>query len=297
MNMAIVGGDDGLVGDCDPNKFIGAASMWGQKATLEQYERGSFGVNFLSRYYSPYVWNGDPNSVCDIRRQASKFHVSCTLPPKVTPLIKLREKCRSLLCTDANTPILGDLAQRVAFLEGELNYSEYDLSENSIRTLRSWWARFASDGQYPNDCVSWADLYLDRFLPGFNYRAYLAHISKSSSLESLLRLPLFMEPVPPAPSDFPTVVDGQILPADPELDASRSATTVDGVVGDKKDTKSSGDTKDKKKNKRGRRGRNKKGRSQDKPKSGNTTNETGDAKRTPQEPSKAQDNNAGSKLE
>jgi len=111
--LGLYGGDDGLSADLDPTCYVAAGHAMGQVITAEPIPRFARGVMFLSRYYSPYVWSGSPNSMCDLRRTLSKFHTTHRLPPNVTALHKLREKCSGYVLCDGNTPVVGVLCRLV----------------------------------------------------------------------------------------------------------------------------------------------------------------------------------------
>jgi len=210
-SLGIFGGDDGLGKDVDPLSFQRAAKMVGQVVTVEPILRGSIGVKFLARIYSPFVWMGDVNSCCDIKRQAAKLHVTPHLPTNVTPLMKLLEKCRCLYLTDQHTPILGAFAERAVFLYN----SEIEPSEETAR-IRTWGSMYPKEKQYPNLPADWMMDYCESVLPGANFERFMEWLRKTTGLEELLQPPLLLEPALPT-SDIPVVVDGDIVGDQPKL--------------------------------------------------------------------------------
>jgi len=112
LNNAMYGGDDGIVADANGEKLERAAKLMGLRIKVVDFPFGSSGVNFLARVYSPYVWFGDLNSMCDLVRHLSKFHTTTPLPPSVTEIQKFVEKARGLRLSDANTPIIRQICER-----------------------------------------------------------------------------------------------------------------------------------------------------------------------------------------
>ena len=95
--LGLYGGDDGLTPDVTPEHCSLAAKEIGQDLTTEPVNRGELGIKFLARHYSPYVWNGDANSMCDVKRQLDKFHITVNLGT-VSPTTRLLEKFGDMLC-------------------------------------------------------------------------------------------------------------------------------------------------------------------------------------------------------
>jgi len=204
--LGIYGGDDGLTADVEPDVYRKAASMIGQKLEAEPIMRYEFGVKFLARMYSPYVWEGDNRSCCDLQRQLTKFHVTVRLPSDVTPQMKLLEKARSFLLSDRSTPVLGDFCRRVETLSGGKIKPNHKTAQ-----VASWLASFPEETQYPNEPDQWMIDYMVRLLPKANYTAYLKWLNKCRSLEDLMRCGLLQEPEEPE-TKVPAVVDGEIFP-------------------------------------------------------------------------------------
>jgi hypothetical protein len=162
QNIGMVGGDDGLIPDINVRKFTRAASMVGQIVKIELIKRGELGVNFLSRYYGPNVWYGDPNSMCDLKRQLAKFH---TMVGLAEPAVKALQKARSYYLTDANTPIIGPLCK---MLIKELDEDYGDRADQHER----WWDRYDREVQFPNDHEPWMNDIFRQQMPDFNKSAF-----------------------------------------------------------------------------------------------------------------------------
>lgn len=204
--LGIYGGDDGLTADVDAPSYKRAAEMVGQQLEVVVQPRYSPGVKFLSRYYSPAVWDGDLNSCCDIKRQLSKLHTTVALPESVTPQMKLLEKVRCLLVTDANTPILGDFARRIAALYGK------DIVPNAATaSVRSWWAQYEKIEQYYNQRDDWMMTLMSDQLPDFDYKGFGCWVERLTSIDQAMRGPQFA-PQPLPDSKLPVVVDGTVYP-------------------------------------------------------------------------------------
>jgi hypothetical protein len=168
---------------------------------------GELGIKFLARVYSPNIWFGDLNSVCDLPRQLSKFHVTVVLPDNVTATTKLLEKVRSYLLTDAKTPILGEYCTRVSHV-----YGKPLVEEACTMPMRHWLSQVDIKDQYPNDPGSWVDHYVHTSLPHFDVKSFREWVNRSTTIEQLLAPPMFSL-VPEAESKVPVVVDENILPA------------------------------------------------------------------------------------
>jgi len=206
QRLGIYGGDDGLTADTPPDILKKAAVNVGQELTIEPIARGSMGVQFLARVYSPDVWFGDLNSCCDLPRQLGKLHVTIALNSKVTPVMKLLEKVRGFAMTDINTPIMGDFCQRV------MRVHLGDIEPNTeTEPMRQWLTRFEQDVQYKNEAASWMMDYVEKKLPEFEYKRFLAWLVQADTYEKLLSPPLFQEPSPAKPT-APVVVDGDVHP-------------------------------------------------------------------------------------
>lgn len=199
-------GDDG----CDPDLPVAehqwAAERVGLILEASTVQRGQTGVNFLARYYSSEVWTGRLDSMCDVRRQLSKFHTTVRLPNNVTPERKLVEKCMAYVATDGNTPVVGPFCKQV------LVHSSYRPA--TPIGLGNWWSQFDVSVQYPNsNADGWMDVEFTRQFPEFDHHQFNDWLARAGTIEKLLAPPLCAEPKPPTPSSVDVVVDGDVLPA------------------------------------------------------------------------------------
>lgn len=187
--LGLYGGDDGLSAG-DPANMEKAAQMLGQelKAVRVVAPRP---VKFLARIYGPEVWEGAPDSCCDLPRQLAKFHTTVSLPISITPEMKLVEKCRSFLLTDANTPIMGLFCKRVMQTAEALG-----VASHSVPDIVRWNVGGDDpDQQYPNeDCIGWMLQEAMESLPEFDIDGFYdwMHLH-DGTLSYFLKPPLFME--------------------------------------------------------------------------------------------------------
>jgi hypothetical protein len=158
--LGIYGGDDGLTAIAHPSdakKFTKAAEFYGHKLTIDIKRRGEPGVEFLARVFGPDVWNGKPDSICQIRRQLSKFHTSHAIQGMVSDKDKLIEKARAYYLMDRNTPFIGlYLRCVVEILLNEDVTTAATLRGTPAESLRPWHSRTSYDCQFPNDVGEWA---------------------------------------------------------------------------------------------------------------------------------------------
>jgi len=140
--LGIYGGDDALTADIDIETYRRAGRAVGQVIEAEAVMRHDYGVKFLARYYSPYVWHGSLFSMCDLPRTLSKFHVTVALPIGVSPMQKLREKCTGYVQCDPNTPYIGPLCRVVLKMYGSTE-SDFGLKPYHVVDV-------ALEDQYPN---------------------------------------------------------------------------------------------------------------------------------------------------
>jgi len=206
--LGVYGGDDGLTADVDPKAYIRACESVGQKLEVEPVARGCSGITFLSRQFSPDVWFGALDSCCDLPRQLSKFHTTVRLPSNVTPEDKLIEKARSYILTDGNTPIIGDLCQRV------MQFATHNPANLQNSGIGQWFSRYANDVQFPNENHNgWMDAYALDVLPGFDHAKFQLAIRNTGCLIDLLHLPECIEQKEPAPGPVTMVVNDTIVRA------------------------------------------------------------------------------------
>lgn len=168
--IGIVGGDDGMTGDLDPDTLVSVGKSVGQVIEVVKVLRGDPGVQMLSREFGPHVWNGDPSSMCDIKRQLSKFHTAVNfLPQTVSPLHKFAVKAYSYSLSDANTPIIGELYDIVLKCFPEL--IAMPVENPLLRSkLATYFAYHPKDVQFPNKNVDdWMYDVIRRDLPTFDF--------------------------------------------------------------------------------------------------------------------------------
>jgi len=195
-------GDDGLDADLSIKAHSWAANRVGLVLEAAVVERGCRGVTFLARYYSPDVWNGLPDSMCDVKRQLSKFHTTVRLPHTVTAEQKLAEKARSYVLTDGNTPVIGEFCRRAVDL--------CPLPKHVVG-VGHWWSKFNATVQFPNQNVGdWMDHEFDHLLPEFDRELFVRWLSTCQTPTELLRPPLCAEIKAPS-SNHPVVVDDDVL--------------------------------------------------------------------------------------
>jgi len=216
-------GDDGL----DP-ELPEEAHNWASKATGLVLEastiiRGFRGVTFLARYYSPNVWTGDTNSMCDLKRQLSKFHTTVRLPNNITPEQKLVEKAMSFVSTDASTPILGPYCKRVLSLSKFRPISKLGVG--------NWWSKFDDSVQYPNvDVNGWMEDEVRVQLPEFAFDQFNDWLESCKTIEELLSPKLFHPIETPRSIPASVVVDDQIYTIEKEITETTTTSTQAGDI-------------------------------------------------------------------
>lgn len=197
-------GDDGLDADLPAASHRWAADKVGLILEASILHRGDRGVNFLARIYSPDVWEGALDSMCDTRRQLSKFHTTVRLPSNITPEQKLVEKAMSYVATDANTPVIGEFCQRVLLL------SSY--RPKRLLGLGNWWCKFEQSAQFPNENVGgWMDVEFELSLPEFDRTQFNDWLATCKTGAELLSPPLCEPPRPATTHGVDVVVDADTL--------------------------------------------------------------------------------------
>jgi hypothetical protein len=209
-NGCIAGGDDGLAADVDPLAFTRACKMTGLTGKGDVIPRGSRGVNFLSRTYSPDVWFGDSSSICCLRRAVWKFHTTANLP-KTFPLHrKLYQKSLSLLANDSRTPVLGELcAKAVQLIEAHDDVGK--LKRGAHHDDLSWWYRqYGNENSYPQITVhNWGLSELKFELPNFDYTKFKEWLD-ASTYDSILNPPPVQCEDEPIAIKADVVVNGEV---------------------------------------------------------------------------------------
>jgi len=198
--LGIYGGDDGVTPVENIDVYKRVAAELGMSLDAQMHSARSFEasdpetyVKFLSRVYSPLVWNGSPDSCCSFLRTASKLTYSTHTDRKATRLV---QKCQSLLINDPNTPVLSDYSRAVTRTHALLTGSDLYLPE-TLHELKAiglnWWACTAqlTGGAFPNENADgWIEAYIMSEVPELdisNFRADLlaAWDRTLTTLESL----------------------------------------------------------------------------------------------------------------
>jgi len=197
------GGDDSAMADLPRESYVKAAAALGHKVTVDIVLRGELGVNFLSRFYGPYVWTGDPNNMCDLRRALSKFHT--TPDASADPVTKMTEKSLSMAFTDSKTPIIGPYV--VQWLELADVKVPHKLIDPTVDT--SWWsAQFERTEQFINVEADWMYDYARLAFPEFNWDAFNSWTPQT--MTEMLEPPLFSRIEEMLPEKEPVVVNGEV---------------------------------------------------------------------------------------
>lgn len=217
-------GDDGVSADVKVETALRAATMVGQKLTINVVPHGEV-VSFLSRYYGPDVWFGSLDSCCDLRRQLTKFHLATVVEKDVQKkLIKLREKAFAFWLTDEFTPVIGDFVCKVLSF-APVHHGADGPGEQYTNVLSIWNSQVPKQDQYPSypDDAGWKRALLEKQLPDFSIETFLYWVDHATSLEKLMDPPT-TEPIPavhPGQGDY-VVVDGDVRP--PPIDTKSSMT-------------------------------------------------------------------------
>jgi hypothetical protein len=224
-------GDDLDTVDVDAVTMRRGAAILGCKSDAYNVKKGELGVVFLSRAYGPQVWNGDPNSMTCPKRQLSKFHTTVHLQG-VTPEQKLKEKARSYLLTDKETPILGPLCMAVARISGPLHRSKLTVQ------MERWQSDLSERVQYPNEYECWmSDLVRDE-LPNFDRDGFYDYINNATTLEEILNIPMFNQAEHPKVKTLVNINGDVYAPGNEE--EIRSETVEKAPIVEKKKTRRGG---------------------------------------------------------
>jgi hypothetical protein len=226
--LGVYGGDDGLTADVDPESYAVECASVGQVLEAEVVKRGELKVQFLAREYSREVWAGSPNSMCDVKRQLTKLHVTTAMHPGVTKLEKLGEKLFAFYLTDASTPIIGDFARMFVEFFPSLVPSRL----GALRGVANYAAVHHTGEQYPNEDSGWMRTRVAEELPGFNFDEFDSWLSRRSwdtnNPELLLEPPVMWRSDAPLESKLAVSVNGTMVgpkyePSSPALPVGTSA--------------------------------------------------------------------------
>ena len=158
--------------------------------------------------------------MCDLHRQLSKFHLTVTLPPKITPEQKLMEKCRAVLCSDANTPVLGQLAQRAH----QLSNGFKELTAETTEEMRLWGVEIDPASQYPNKYQPWMNTVVQQQF-GMQFDGFQKTLDDITNFKGLLTLPCLFEATVPEKNPFPVVLSKTVIVPAPEQTQNATVTT------------------------------------------------------------------------
>jgi hypothetical protein len=178
----MAGGDDGLVADLAPAFLIKAAQLCGMVLTCDTFVRGQPGVNFLARVYGPDVWEGSPNSMCQIKRTLEKIHLTPAVP--LNDVQKMYEKAVSYSLTDSNTPIVGDFCAAV---------KRVCKGFTTTNTLSRYGDHHSPSDQYPNVAEDWMMEFVENELTLVDAGGLIAYLRDVTEVRQLLTIPRFFE--------------------------------------------------------------------------------------------------------
>jgi hypothetical protein len=190
-NVGIFGGDDGLSVGLTAAELDKAALMLGlkMKSVLIRREKP---VSFLARLYTPDVWDGNPNSCCDIKRQISKLHL-CTQHSSLKPTEVLLAKTMALYLSDRNTPILGQIAEKAMLVHFGHKFTRDDIEQLYLKTqtdLLPWHMRTSIESQYPNQPNETYHDIIHRDLPEFDLGILQEFLGSVNHLDQMLHMPM-----------------------------------------------------------------------------------------------------------
>lgn len=168
--LGCFGGDDSASPDISNDVYSKIAKRFGHEVEFGTVQRGDMGISFLGRLYGPGVWSGELDSMCDIKRTLSKFHLSVPFshgPDNFVSVAHARaiEKAFSYYLTDRETPIIGRLCDAILSHARDLDIKLPD----AIDPKRvNWWAQFAEEVQFPNKFGEWMWGYVE--MAGIDHR-------------------------------------------------------------------------------------------------------------------------------
>jgi len=185
--LGIYGGDDGVTPVENIDVYKRVAAELGMSLDAQMHSAQTFNasdsetyVKFLSRVYSPLVWNGSPDSCCSFLRTASKLTYSTHTDRKGTRLV---QKCQSLLINDPHTPVLSDYSRAVTRTYGLLTGCDMFLPEtlHELKALGlNWWACTAqlTGGAFPNENTDgWIEAYIMSEVPELDITNFTADLA------------------------------------------------------------------------------------------------------------------------
>lgn len=187
------------------SSLVKAGAMVGQVIETVEFLKGCEGVNYLSRYYTDTVWNGDLTSICDLPRALGKLHV--THGVRVSPLIKLQQKLSGLARTDRNTPVIREILDAAVRVGINLHVFE------APNSLAGWWAWYDLDVNWPNAFSGDALHVVTSYLPGADCAQLFDYLSRVVVADDLLVMPVIQikDNLPPNSKIPLFVVDDEIV--------------------------------------------------------------------------------------
>jgi len=223
--LGIYGGDDGLVMDIPAKQAELVAQELGLTLTVDLIPHGQFGVEFLSRKYSPYVWWGDPDSCCDVLRTISKINLYKPVEPKFK-YDRIVEKAYAIYLSDANTPIVGDFVKTVLNAADGNGWRFDGLKLLGFKNSAEIWnAELPEEAHYPNENPDWMWDYVYRFVTPFNHELYQGWLHQVAKLEQLYTMPAFTDP-PPYVHKADVLVDGEVRYVTLRIEGAPPATPI-----------------------------------------------------------------------
>jgi hypothetical protein len=196
--LGCFGGDDGITPNLPFEAYAETAETFGQRATGSTTPRGGE-VSFLARVFSPSVWEGHPESTCDIERTLGQF--SFTSRIGVRPLEVAYAKAYALTLSDLQTPIIGEMAQAVHQVGARCG-----LEEDSIDPrLLGWYARPAlklhvfAGKRFPNAPHVYAERAAERTEVGIDFWQWLG---KSHGIRTVQDAEAWLAVAPSAPTQY-----------------------------------------------------------------------------------------------
>jgi hypothetical protein len=205
--LGLFGGDDGIQHDLSKDIAESTARRYGLQLKVEVIPRGTLGVQFLSRHYGPDVWFGDLDSVCSIKRQLSKFHLTVNLSTIITKEKKLFDKAYSLSLSDSNTPVVGAFVRTVVSL--------FTNTVNYTNVCNIWNGDVDKALHYPNEYGNWMEDVFNNELPDFDLVSFDTWI-RNATTQTIFYPHDFNPSLDSNPKPGLVVVDGdmvQVVPA------------------------------------------------------------------------------------
>jgi hypothetical protein len=110
-NLGLAAGDDSIQRNVNPDTAVKVAKTWGFVLKFATRLRGQT-IDYLSRQYSPAVWDGAPDNIACPLRLISKFHIS-RLATKVPAEVLAYTKAVSVMANDHSTYLLSNWMRKI----------------------------------------------------------------------------------------------------------------------------------------------------------------------------------------